>query len=122
MAAGESAAAVAGDQGSPQLSGDGRGGVTDGDGLSCVGEDGNDGSVAEHHVGGDATQARGPAGQAVQDAQRLLDHDELGSGSMAPKVEAAISFLKTGGKKAHIARLDEGLEALNEEAGTTITL
>jgi carbamate kinase len=44
----------------------------------------------------------------------------LGKGGMAPKVEAAVSFVKTGGKKAMIARLDQGLEALNGQAGTTI--
>jgi carbamate kinase len=53
----------------------------------------------------------------LKEAKQLKD---LGEGSMGPKVEAAISFLERGGKKAHIARLDQGLEALNEEAGTTI--
>ena len=57
----------------------------------------------------------------VHEAKQLLDDEELGSGSMAPKVEAAISFIESGGKKAHIARLDQGLDALGEAAGTTIT-
>jgi len=57
----------------------------------------------------------------VDDAQKLLDSGELGAGSMGPKVEAAISFLKNGGSKAIIARLDQGLEALNGNAGTTIS-
>jgi carbamate kinase len=39
---------------------------------------------------------------------------------MAPKVEAALSFVKAGGRKAMIARLDQGLDALNGIAGTTI--
>jgi carbamate kinase len=69
----------------------------------------------------------GTAGQelvrrmTVSEARALLASDELGGGSMAPKVEAAISFLDHGGSKAHIARLDQGLEALHEAAGTTIT-
>jgi carbamate kinase len=50
----------------------------------------------------------------------LLQTDELGKGSMAPKVEAAVSFVKAGGKQAIIARLDQGLEALHGEAGTII--
>jgi carbamate kinase len=57
---------------------------------------------------------------SVTDAQDLLDADELGTGSMAPKVEAALTFLRNGGKRAIIARLDQGLDALNGEAGTTI--
>lgn len=58
---------------------------------------------------------------SITDAQLLLEHGELGKGSMAPKVEAALSFLEKGGCKAIIARLDQGLEALNGTAGTTIT-
>lgn len=57
---------------------------------------------------------------SVAEAEDLLSGDELGQGSMAPKVEAAVSFVKAGGRKAMIARLDQGLEALNGEAGTTI--
>lgn len=58
----------------------------------------------------------------LDEAEQLLAEGQLGEGSMAPKVEAAISFLKNGGKKAHIARLDQGLEALNDQAGTTIEI
>jgi carbamate kinase len=54
------------------------------------------------------------------EAERLLQSDELGQGSMAPKVEAALSFVKAGGSQAIIARLDQGLEALHGEAGTII--
>ena len=57
---------------------------------------------------------------SVREAERLLATDELGKGSMAPKVEAAMSFVKAGGNKAIIARLDQGLDALNGNAGTTI--
>lgn len=57
---------------------------------------------------------------SLPEAKDLLAHGELDPGSMAPKVEAAISFLEKDGKRAHIARLDHGLEALNGEAGTTI--
>ena len=56
----------------------------------------------------------------VKEARQLLQSEDLGKGSMAPKVEAAVSFIEHGGRRAHIARLDQGLAALNEEAGTTI--
>jgi carbamate kinase len=57
---------------------------------------------------------------SLNDARQLLHSGELGQGSMAPKVEAALAFLEQGGEQAHIARLDKGLEALNGQAGTTI--
>ena len=57
---------------------------------------------------------------SISDAKKLLSSEEFGKGSMAPKVEAAMSFVKAGGSKAIIARLDQGLEALNGDAGTTI--
>ena len=57
----------------------------------------------------------------VADAQQLLQTDVLGKGSMAPKVEAAVSFVQAGGTQAMIARLDQGLAALDGQAGTTIT-
>lgn len=56
----------------------------------------------------------------IAQAEQLLQGDELGKGSMAPKVEAAMAFVKAGGAKAIIARLDQGLEALNGTAGTII--
>ncbi len=57
----------------------------------------------------------------VEQAEQLAQTDELGKGSMAPKVEAALAFVKDGGSKAIIARLDQGLEALNGTVGTVIT-
>jgi carbamate kinase len=57
----------------------------------------------------------------IADAERLLASAELGRGSMGPKVEAAVGFLRSGGRVAHIARLDQGLEAVNGHCGTTIT-
>jgi carbamate kinase len=54
-------------------------------------------------------------------ARSLLESGELGEGSMAPKVESAIEFVESGGRRATIARLDEGREAVHGTAGTTIT-
>jgi carbamate kinase len=56
----------------------------------------------------------------VDEAEALLKGGELGEGSMAPKVEAAASFVRGGGKRAIIARLDQGREAVAGEAGTEI--
>ena len=57
----------------------------------------------------------------VAEALHLLDSGELGRGSMAPKVEAAVAFVAGGtGRRAHIAALDKGLDAVNGRAGTVI--
>jgi len=53
-------------------------------------------------------------------ADHLLAGKELGTGSMRPKVEAAAEFVRTGGERAIIAELADGLAALRGEAGTTI--
>lgn len=65
--------------------------------------------------------------------QRLLSNIRLGQlegyagqgyfakGSMGPKVEASIRFLKNGGKRAVIASLAEVANAMNGSAGTQIT-
>ena len=56
----------------------------------------------------------------VAEAEGLLATEELGSGSMAPKVEAAVDFVRKGGSRAIVARLDQGSEAVAGEAGTEI--
>jgi carbamate kinase len=56
----------------------------------------------------------------IEAAERLLSSGQLGAGSMGPKVEAAVAFLKAGGKRAHIARLDAGQAAVEGRAGTLI--
>lgn len=56
----------------------------------------------------------------LEQAETLLEAGELGRGSMAPKVEAALAFLRGGGKRAHIARLDRGQAALEGREGTLI--
>jgi carbamate kinase len=57
----------------------------------------------------------------VAEAEALLAGGELGSGSMAPKVEAAAEFVRRGGTRAIIARLDQGREAVAGQAGTEIS-
>lgn len=56
----------------------------------------------------------------VSEAEALLAAGELGGGSMAPKVEAAAAFVRGGGQRAVIARLDQGREAVAGQAGTEI--
>ena len=67
-----------------------------------------------------------PAQQPIRrltlaEAGRLLQGSGLGTGSMRPKVEAAADFVRSGGERAVIAELAQGLAALRGEAGTTIT-
>jgi carbamate kinase len=56
----------------------------------------------------------------VEAAEALLAAGEFGQGSMGPKVEAAIAFVRSGGTRAIIGRLDQGLAAVQGEAGTAI--
>jgi carbamate kinase len=51
---------------------------------------------------------------------RYLARGEFGEGSMAPKVEAAVSFLRNGGRRAVITDPPSLARALRNEAGTRI--
>ena len=77
--------------------------------------------VAGVHSGWGTPSARLIPRLSQSGAESLLDGPELGTGSMRPKVEAAVAFLRDGGRRAVIAHLDEGLAALAGRAGTTIT-
>jgi carbamate kinase len=54
------------------------------------------------------------------EAIELLKDGSVSEGSMRPKVAAAVGFLKSGGGRAIIAELGQGLAALRGETGTTI--
>lgn len=54
-------------------------------------------------------------------AEVLLDAGEFGAGSMGPKVEAAISFVRSGGHRAVIADLKQAAYAVQGLAGTEIS-
>ena len=56
----------------------------------------------------------------VRQAEELIAAGELGSGSMRPKVDAAVEFVSGGGGRAIIANLGQGMEALSGKTGTTI--
>ena len=53
--------------------------------------------------------------------ETLLAQGVFPPGSMGPKIESAVSFLKAGGERAVIASLEEAEEALSGNAGTTIS-
>jgi carbamate kinase len=54
-------------------------------------------------------------------AEELLAGGQLGEGSMKPKVRAGVNFVRGGGKRAIIADLARGLDAIRGVTGTTIT-
>ena len=53
-------------------------------------------------------------------AQKYLDEGQFLKGSMGPKVEACMRFVKWSGREAIITSLDSALAALNGETGTRI--
>jgi carbamate kinase len=56
----------------------------------------------------------------LADADAMLAGGGLAAGSMKPKLEAAAGFVRSGGRRAVIARLSDGPAALRGETGTTI--
>jgi carbamate kinase len=58
----------------------------------------------------------------VAEAERLDAAGAFGEGSMAPKVRAAVDFVRRTGGRAIITELRRGREAVRGEAGTTITM
>ena len=55
-----------------------------------------------------------------EEAKKHLIQGEFPSGSMGPKIEAAVRFLESGGERAVISSLEDAFEALNGRVGTTI--
>ena len=62
--------------------------------------------------------SRGDRADDHRRGRGLLKRGEFGAGSMGPKVQAAIDFLETGGKRVMIGDLDEAPAILRGEAGT----
>ena len=58
---------------------------------------------------------------SVVDAEKMDADKAFGEGSMAPKVRAAIDFVRRTGGRAVITELKRGREAVRGESGTTIT-
>ncbi|MEM2909212.1 MAG: carbamate kinase [Candidatus Bilamarchaeaceae archaeon] len=57
---------------------------------------------------------------SVKEAKELLDAGEFVEGSMKPKIEAAIYFLRHGGQKAIICGLENAKDAVEGNDGTVI--
>jgi len=58
----------------------------------------------------------------IKAAQNYIKKGHFPAGSMAPKVEAAIQFIRNEGKRAVITSIDEIVSAVKGEAGTEITI
>lgn len=57
----------------------------------------------------------------IADLQKLYDEGQFPAGSMGPKVESCMNFIKNGGKKAIITSYEYLSDALEGRAGTLIT-
>ena len=58
----------------------------------------------------------------IQTAKTYIAKGHFPTGSMAPKVEAAIQFIRGGGQRAVISSIEEIVSAVEGEAGTEITI
>ena len=56
----------------------------------------------------------------TNEAKKYLDEGHFPKGSMGPKIEAAITFLENGGKRAIITSVDKMSEAIEGHTGTEI--
>lgn len=56
----------------------------------------------------------------IIDAERYLNEGQFPRGSMRPKIEAALSFLKQGGREVIISSIQNALDAVQGNAGTRI--
>ncbi|MDP6458766.1 MAG: carbamate kinase [Candidatus Bathyarchaeota archaeon] len=62
-----------------------------------------------------------PVGEvSLKEAERLLDEGHFMRGSMGPKMEACIRFIKWGGRRATITSLDKAVDAIDGKTGTHI--
>ena len=67
-------------------------------------------------------QQRPLARLTVNEAAKMDEGKAFGEGSMAPKIRAAIDFVRRTNGRAIITSLEHGQQAVHGEAGTTITL
>jgi carbamate kinase len=58
----------------------------------------------------------------IKAAERYITEGHFPAGSMAPKVEAAIQFIRNNGKRAVITSIEEIVSAVKGEAGTEIRI
>ncbi|NYZ77596.1 carbamate kinase [Candidatus Micrarchaeota archaeon] len=55
---------------------------------------------------------------SVKEAKKLMESGEFAEGSMKPKIEAAIDFIRHGGSKAIICGLENAEDAVKGKSGT----
>ena len=56
----------------------------------------------------------------VQECERYLSEGQFPPGSMGPKIEATVRFVRRGGKSAVISSLEHAVDAIEGKAGTVI--
>ncbi|MCF8068726.1 MAG: carbamate kinase [Desulfobacterales bacterium] len=56
----------------------------------------------------------------LSEAEKYQEEGQFASGSMGPKMDAAMRFVRWGGKASIITSLDKALDALNGKTGTRI--
>jgi len=56
----------------------------------------------------------------VAQAEAWLAEGQFPAGSMGPKVQAAINYIKSGGKECIVTHIDSLVEALEGKTGTRI--
>jgi carbamate kinase len=66
-------------------------------------------------------QQREVAAMTVEEASRHLEEGQFPPGSMGPKIDAAIRFVRSGGREAIIGPLARAADALRGRTGTRIT-
>jgi carbamate kinase len=75
----------------------------------------------EHAMAGYGTPQQRPVGRVgVAELRQLAAEGHFGSGSMGPKVEAALRFVEQGGRQAAITSLEQVREGVAGEAGTIV--
>lgn len=57
----------------------------------------------------------------VSEAKKYLQEGHFPPGSMGPKIQAAINFLESGGKRVIITSIEKSVDAVKGRAGTVIT-
>jgi len=57
---------------------------------------------------------------SIKEIEKHLAEGQFGKGSMAPKVESAVKYVRDGGEKAVITSLNKVIDAVKGEAGTII--
>ena len=57
---------------------------------------------------------------SVSEAMRYMESGEFAKGSMLPKVEACLDFVKNSPNKAIISSLEKASDAINGITGTVI--